>query len=42
MTFDPVGLELGRAAAATLRVAGFFGIAFPGFFAALLGFFEGI
>jgi hypothetical protein len=48
VTFDVavVGLRLGggRAAflaTATLRVA-FFGIAFPGFFAALFGFFEGI
>jgi hypothetical protein len=39
-----LGLEGGRGAflaTATLRVA-FFGIAFPGFLAALFGFFEGI
>jgi hypothetical protein len=44
VTFDAVGLGLvdGRAAAATFRVEAFFVIAFPGFFAALFGFFEGI
>jgi hypothetical protein len=46
VTFDVMGLGLGGGrvaflATAALRTA-FFGIAFPGFFAALFGFFEGI
>jgi hypothetical protein len=48
VTFDVIGFGLGDgrvaflATAATLRGTAFFGIAFPGFFAALFGFFEGI
>jgi hypothetical protein len=46
VTFDTGGLGLGEGrvaflATAALRTA-FLGIAFPGFFAALFGFFEGI